>query len=78
MKITLGQLRALVKETKIGASDSYMKKELVRERLQQMIVDMVRSGEIADQQSLDDFIVSVDMSAKALKMVPFDVFKKMP
>ena len=83
MKITVGQLRALFRQGleeargKVGASAGYMKKERVRERLQEMIVEAIKGGDIADQKGLDEFVNTVDMAAKALKMVPFEVYKKM-
>ena len=87
MKITVGELRELVSEVntrRIGASANYMKKERVREKLQQMIIDMVKSGAIADQHELDTFFNEFDssnstavMAKDALKLVPFDVFMKM-
>jgi hypothetical protein len=81
MKTTVGRLRKLVNgavdEAKVGAHASYLKKEQVREALQAMIVDGVRSGEITSQKDLDAFIETVTMATSALKMVPFDVYKRM-
>jgi hypothetical protein len=78
MRITLGKLRSIVREAgKVGASPDYMKKERVREHMQQHIIEMVRSGEIVDQAGVDAWANAADMSLKALKMVPFDVWAKM-
>ncbi len=81
MRITVGQLRRLfadaMAEAKVGASEEYMKKERVREHMQEHILDMVRSGEITDQAGVDAWCDAADMSLKALKMVPFDVYAKM-
>lgn len=78
MKLTVGQLRRTIREAgKIAASPEYMKKERVREKLQQLIVDRVATGEIANQAELEQFIKDVDVSMMALKMVPFDVWAKM-
>jgi len=78
MKITLGRVRRLIREAgKIGASSEYMKKERVREQLQQVITDHVRSGEISDDESLKQFIKDVDLSMTSLKMIPFEVWKKL-
>jgi hypothetical protein len=82
MKVTVGQLRELFRQGieeagRVSAHPEYMKKERVRERLQSMIVDAIAAGDITDQASLDGFISALDMSVKALKMVPFDVYSKM-
>lgn len=78
MKLTVGQLRRTIREAgKISASPEYMKKERVREKLQQLIADHVAAGEITDQAGLEQFIKDVDVSMTALKMVPFDVWAKM-
>jgi hypothetical protein len=88
MQITVGQLRKLlasaVAEAKIAASAEYMQKERVRETVQQQILDLVRSGDIASQRDLDAFVKSssgksptIDLALGALKMVPFEVYAKM-
>lgn len=81
MRITVGRLRELfstaMEEAKITASDSYMKKEKVREHLQQHLTELVKSGEIKSQEDLEEFWTTVDMAAKALKVVPYDVWTKM-
>jgi hypothetical protein len=80
VKLTVGRLRQLfaeaVQEAKVGASPTYLKKEAVREALQKIVVASVESGGITDQKDLDQLFADIDMSAKALKMVPFDVWKK--
>lgn len=81
MRITVGQLRKLfkegVREGRIAASADYMKKEKVREELQGIIAARVASGEIPDEDSLQRFIQDVDTSMTALKMIPFEVWKKL-
>jgi hypothetical protein len=78
MKLTLGQLRRTIREAgKIAASPEYMKKERVREKLQQLIADNVASGEITDQAGLEQFIKDIDISMTALKMIPFEVWGKL-
>lgn len=76
MRTTVGRLRAII-EAKVGASPEYMKKERVREALQGMISGMVASGQVTDQAALDETIAALDMSIKALKMVPFEVWQRM-
>ena len=78
MKLTVRQLRQTIREAgKIAASADYMKKERVREKLQQLVADHVASGEISDQTSLEQFIKDVDISMTALKMIPFEVWQKL-
>lgn len=78
MKIRFDTLKRLIAEVgKISAHPSYMKKEQTREKVQAWIIEAIESGTIFDQKSFDEFVGTVDMSMKALKMVPFDVFKKM-
>jgi len=76
MRTTVGRIRAII-EAKVGASDEYMKKERVREALQGMVTGMVASGQLPDQRSLDEAFAALDMSVKALKMVPFEVWQRM-
>lgn len=77
MKITVGRLRQLIREGKISASADYMKKEKVREELQGLVAVRVASGEIADQAALEQFIKDIGASVTSLKMIPFDVWKKL-
>lgn len=74
MKIKLGDLRELVTEAKIAASAEYAAKEKVREDLQARIVEAISRGDIRDQKGLEDYFSTIDMSLKALKMVPFQAF----
>lgn len=76
MRITVRELRRLI-ETHVGASPEYMKKEKVRERLQGVVTDLVHTGVLSGQDDVDEFFASADMSLKALKMIPFDVWQKM-
>jgi hypothetical protein len=81
MKISVGRLRALLLEAKvekISASKGYMKKERVRERLQGVIAGMVASGEIKDDAELQDAFAAASMALSALKMIPLQVWQKMP
>jgi hypothetical protein len=77
MRISVGRLRQLfaeaMAEAKISAHPEYMKKEQVREREQQRITELVKTGVIKSQEELDTFWLAMT----ALKMVPFDVWSKM-
>lgn len=80
MRITVKQLREEVKKAGRGpvhASSAYMKKEGTREKVQDLVAEMVRQGEIADQASLDEAFETLDMAVKALKMVPFNAWVQM-
>ncbi len=81
MRISVGQLRKIFKEgldeAKIAASPDYMKKEKVREELQNLIAARVAAGEIQDQAQLEQFIKDVSVSMTSLKMIPLDVWKKL-
>jgi hypothetical protein len=55
-----------------------MKKEEVRQSLQDLISQKVAAGEISDQESLDEWFATAEMSLKALKMVPLIVYQTTP
>lgn len=78
MKITVGRLRKICKEAKVGASASYMRKERIREALQAAIAGILASGDVQTEDDLVELFKAVDMSLKALKMIPLDVWKKLP
>lgn len=62
---------------KVSASPEYLKKESVRQHMQDHIVQLVKSGEVTDQASVDAWCSAADMALKALKMVPFEAWQKM-
>jgi hypothetical protein len=76
MKIRLGELRRLVQEASIGASPEYMRKEAIRQRLQDDVISRVISGEISDQLSLDEFFSTIDMALRALRGVRFETYAR--
>ena len=55
---------------RVSASETYMKKEIVREKLQALLQDAVASGEIQNAKELEEWWKTVEMATKALKMVP--------
>jgi hypothetical protein len=82
MQISVGQLRALFRQGlseggKISAHPDYMKKERVREHLQQLVVNAVADGSVKEQQDLEDFVATIVMAASALKMIPLTVYQKL-
>lgn len=80
MQITVGRLRKLfaeaMAEARVSAHPDYLKREKVRERIQQHVVELVKSGEIKTQEELDAFWETTDMAVKALKMLPINVWVK--
>ena len=81
MRITVGRLRYLfseaMAEARIAASAEYMQKEAVREHVQKHVIDVVKKGEVSNQEQLDAFWQATDIAMKALKGVPYDVWAKM-
>lgn len=65
-------------ESKVAASASYMKKEEIRQSLQDLISRKIASGEISDQESLEEWFATAEMSLKALKMVPLVAYQAEP
>lgn len=76
MKTTVGKLRNLCAEA-VSAHPDYLKKEALREALQQIITTSVASGDVATQERLDGLFGDLSMALNALKGVPFDVWVKM-
>jgi len=77
MKITVGRFRSILHEAMIAAHPDYIKKERVREALQGLVIRLIASQGIVDQAGIDSFFADLDMSLKALKMIPYDVWVKM-
>lgn len=71
----INKVRRVVLEEAIKASRDYMKKERVRQRIQDLAAAMVASGEIGSDAELADFWKTVEMSVGALRMVPFDALR---
>ena len=61
---------------KVSASQSYMKKEGIRQALQNVVQEYVASGRIKNQEQLEEFWDAVDLSSKALRGVPYEVFSR--
>lgn len=69
-------LQQFISET-IKASPAYMKKEKVRQQMQDHVVELVKQGEISTPEELEKHFENVKMSLDALKMVPLDVYQKL-
>ncbi len=59
-----------LKSGKASASETYMKKEVVREKLQALVQETVASGEVQNQTDLEEWWKTIEMATNALKMVP--------
>ena len=70
-------IKILIDESVASASPSYMKKEFVRDEIQTLILNRIQDGSIASQKDLDDMFATIDMAARALKNVPFEVYVKL-
>lgn len=70
MKISVKKLRVLLREALVHASPEYMKKEAVRQKLQELVTEMIASGQIQSDEELADFWSSVLLSVNTLRMVP--------
>ena len=85
MQMSLDDLRNIIRGCldearrgkRIGAGAAYMKKEVVRERLQAVVVESVEGGEVSSPAELDELFLTMDMALKALRMVPFEVYQKL-
>ena len=54
-----------------------MKKEEIRQHLQDHLTSLVAAGKITNQEELDEFFATLEMAAKALGGVPIEVWQKM-
>ena len=60
----------------VSASKDYMKKEAVRQSLQDSFAAMIAENVSTDEE-LASFFKSVEMSVSALKMIPLEVWQKL-
>lgn len=69
-------LRKFITET-ISAGSDYMVKEKVRESIQNLLVGVVASGRVKSQEELDEWWKTVEISIKSLRLIPFEIVKRM-
>lgn len=62
-------------EDVVSPSTDYLHKEDVRKELQKLIVSRVASGNVSNQDELNELVSTLDMALKALKMVPFKAYQ---
>jgi polyhydroxyalkanoate synthesis regulator phasin len=77
MKISINTIRKIILEEMVKISPSYQKKEDVKTELQELVKKYVQSGKINSDEELKAFWDSIDLSKTTLKMVPFNVWKKL-
>lgn len=75
MSDVVNKVRRIVLNEAIRVSKEYMKKEDVRQRIQDMVAHMVNTGEIKSDAELVEFWKTAEMSIGALKMIPLGAFK---
>lgn len=75
MSDVVSKVRRIVLDEAIKASKEYMKKEEVRQRIQDLVSHMVDTGEIKSDVELAEFWKTAEMSITALKMIPLGAFK---
>ena len=69
-------LRKYVAEAVGRIAPSYLKKEAVRQGLQDLLEAAVASGEVSSDEGLSDWWATIDMASKALRAVPLAAWKK--
>jgi hypothetical protein len=67
-------LRCFISEALNAASPEYLRKEAIKDTIQNVLVQRVSSGEISSQEGVDDFFKTVDMAARTLRAIPFEVW----
>jgi len=70
-------LRNFIREAAISASPEYMKKEHVRERLQELIIAAMNDGAFSDEATRETFFADLNLAITTLKMIPFEVWQKL-
>lgn len=70
-------LRDYILEARAEMSVAYAKKESLRQSIQDMLTAAVASGDVSSKEQLDEWWSTLDMASKALRGVPFDVWKAM-
>ena len=76
MKIKLSELKQIIEAELVGASEDYMAKEEVRQRIQDIATELVAAGKIQNDKELKEFFETIKMAADALKMVPLTAFQR--
>ena len=67
-----------MKRETIRAGSKFLKKEAVREAIEEIVVHFVKQGKIANDEELKEFWDSAQMAIKSLEMIPLQVLKILP
>lgn len=62
--------------SKVGFSATYKKKSLVRGDIESYVKEKITSGDVADQDQLDELLTAIQKAVEALKTVPLEVYRK--
>ncbi len=75
MSDVVNKVRRIVLNETIKASQEYMRKEKVRQKVQDVVAELVSIGDIKSDAELVDFWRTVEMAVDALKMIPLTALK---
>lgn len=76
MKLSLKTLRNLISEA-ILSSENYMEKDLIKEDLQNRLLNAIVSGKIESEDDLEKYYEIVDEAVESIKTVPYDFLVKL-
>lgn len=76
-KKAIDLLRSYIAEAKIEMGSTYAKKEKLRQSIQDMLSSSIALEEISSEEQLAEWWSTLDMATKALRGVPFEVWKAM-
>lgn len=62
----------------VKASPKYAEKEDVRSKVQAIVQHAVSGGSVTSQAELNELFATFDMSLRALRGVPYEVWTKLP
>jgi nickel-dependent lactate racemase len=81
VKSTVSDIRKIVNdvliEQTISATPEYLKKEKIRQELQDVIVSRVASGDIKNEKELAGVVNDMHIAMTALKMIPLVAWKRL-
>ena len=76
LETKLSELKQIIEAELVGASEKYAAKEEVRQRIQDIAIELVAAGKIQNDEQLKEFFETIKMAADALKMVPLAAFQR--
>ena len=75
MKLTELALRKIINE-EIKSSRKQMEFDLIKDDLQEKIIEAIVSGDISSENDLDEYHKTIDAAVKNLKTLPYDFLVK--